>query len=408
MRRIVAVALSALFLTTSALAGHATTPTFGPPVKLPGSNGGSEPGINISSNGTIFVDAPTGTPGHSALWRSLDGGATYKTVPFSSPWSRLPGGGDSDVVTRGNDLWFLDLYLGSNSVTISHDNGATWSTGSPITTLPASDRQWIALGDPDPITGMDTLYALYAQTVVAASQVMVAKSVDGGLTWPLHYPAPAIDGAHGSTGKLSAEGSNLAFAWEDGGVLSVARSADGAQTWQTTSVATGVTGVIPGFAMDGDVMAVAFTTRGDFTVKVAVSTDRGVTFGTPVAVSQPLSTNIFAWVDVRGSKVAVTWYGTNALDDKGAPKDPNFVGADATWMVRYVESTDTGATWSTQIDAAFAKTGQICTRGLSCPNVGAGDRELGDFLTPTIGVDGRTRITYGGRVPGGIKVITQN
>lgn len=409
MRRFLTVLASTTLLATAALtAGHSSTPTFGPPVKVPGSGGGSEPGINLSSNGTIFVDAPTGLPGHSALWKSTDGGTSYKSVSFGSPWSRLPGGGDSDVVTKGNKVWFLDLSAASNSISISENNAETFSIGSPLTSLPASDRQWIGLGDPDPTTGLDTVYILYA-LIQQPSQVMLAKSIDGGVTWPLHSMVPAYGAAKNFTSQLEVQGSSLAFAWEDRNVLSVATSADGGTTWSTTEVHPLVYGsIIPGFAMDGDTIAVSFMTW-DLRVHVAVSTDGGKTFGEPTAVSTPGTTNMFPWVDVEDDKVAVAWYGTTSLNAEGEPNDPNDVRADEEWFVRYAESLDAGATWSDQVSVTTAKKGFICTKGLGCPNLGVGGRELGDFLTLTIRHDDlRSMIAYGGRVPGGIKVVTQN
>src|SRR5258708_4789472 len=57
-----------------------------------------EPGIDIASDGTIYVNAPVGignVPGASALFRSLDGGTTWvRTDPGTR--QTMPGGGDSD------------------------------------------------------------------------------------------------------------------------------------------------------------------------------------------------------------------------------------------------------------------------------------------------------------------------
>lgn len=142
---------------TMFVGARAAGPTFAAPVRASG--GGSEPGIDIGGDGAVFVNAPSGLGVHSKLWRSLDGGASFQPTVFSTGYNRLPGGGDSDVVVApGGRIYFLDLWAGSNSLTVSLDNGTTWTSGTPFTTLPLTDRQWIAVGARNPVTDKDTVY----------------------------------------------------------------------------------------------------------------------------------------------------------------------------------------------------------------------------------------------------------
>src|SRR5882724_3271156 len=72
---------------------------FGSPVVVSGLDAG-EPGIDVASDGTIYVNAPAGLlsnlPGSpSFVFRSDDGGATWTLTPPGLR-SNLPGGGDSE------------------------------------------------------------------------------------------------------------------------------------------------------------------------------------------------------------------------------------------------------------------------------------------------------------------------
>src|SRR5439155_6881600 len=75
-----------------------------------------EPGIDVSSDGRIFVNGIEGLPSHSRVWRSDDGGKRYTELSFQTPYSSFPGGGDSDVaLAPGGRVYFSDLWLGSSS-----------------------------------------------------------------------------------------------------------------------------------------------------------------------------------------------------------------------------------------------------------------------------------------------------
>src|SRR5215510_15630738 len=62
--------------------GHreSSVPTFGRPTIIGVQAGGnSEPGLAIDTRGRLYVTSPVWP--FSALWRSLDGGASFKWVP---------------------------------------------------------------------------------------------------------------------------------------------------------------------------------------------------------------------------------------------------------------------------------------------------------------------------------------
>lgn len=397
LRRGIAIAASlGLVLALAATSGRAaTTPTFGAPVTA-GSVVGGEPELVIDhTNGNMFVDGPNGTPGRSSLYESKDGGATWARINFGPAMSRNPGGGDGAVAARGSNVYFMDLYLASDSISTSLDGGATW-VGNPFTTLPASDRQWLALGPRDPATGLDTVYALYNE---APRGHMITRSVSSGLVFETHETAAG----GGSPSRLvSDENLFLGFTYTGSNHVFAATSLDGGATWRTAQIATGTQNDITGVALDGNDMYASWV-GDDWAVHVAKSEDRGLTWGADRTVSAPNTSNVFTWVDARNGKASVAWYGANA----GAIQ-PDDVPNGTKWYARYSESTDGASSWSPQIDVGFARNDFVCTQGLGCDTTlgGPGHRELGDFLSVAINNAGQAIVAYM-KIPGSIKIAKQ-
>src|SRR5947207_5849047 len=109
---------------------------FGSPVVVSGLDAG-EPGIDVASDGTIYVNAPAGLlsnlPGSpSFVFRSDDGGATWTLTPPGLR-SNLPGGGDSDlsVDPTTGALYMNDRLVGSATVSRSTDRGASCPAHPP-------------------------------------------------------------------------------------------------------------------------------------------------------------------------------------------------------------------------------------------------------------------------------------
>lgn len=387
-RRLVA-SLSSIAALTTALAitpGRATTPLFSGPVRT--AINGTEPGIDIGDDGSVFINVPSGLGARSELSRSTDGGRTFQRLVFPNPYNRLPGGGDSDVALGPDGhVYFLDLWGGSNSIVASDDNGATWTRGTPFTTLPLTDRQWIALGKRMP-DGQDTVYVAY-QLIQPPSALSFARSRNGGLTWEHHaFPSGTVDSL---PGQIVSDGDYVAISYvpQGTGQLWVARSFDAGDTWAVSRADTGgnVSQSIfsaAGVALDRNDLWVSFVDRSTFRIMAVRSRDRGATWDEPVAISDAGVTGMFPWIAARDGKVALAWYGASTAGD------PNGVTAENIWQIQYAESVD-GSTFGAPVAATgTVKRGPICTRGLSC----TANRELGDFLQLAIDGNGKSLITY--------------
>lgn len=402
-RRAVGAALVGLLLPVmmgaAAPATRAPTATgeagFGEPVVVSEADT-AEPGLDIAPEGTLYVNAPGGFPGASFLWRSGTGGETWSETP---PGLRaaLPGGGDSDVAIDPDDgtVYLSDLWVGSSTLATSGDGGESW-VATPVSGLPVHDRQWVET------TGGGVVYLVYAQ---APAGIMLARSVDGGLTFPVQTLAAATlpdrSGCICPPGTLVVEAGTdplgqadrvgVAYATSLGGV-GFARSTDGGLTFTQSTVARGGQGAstlasfpVVASAGGGRLFAVwTETTPQASVVRFSRSTDFGESWRTPRTLVEA-GTPAFPWVAARGSKVAVSLYHT------GAEATPDTVDPDAQWFQRYLESTDGGATFGplATVDATPVKTGPICTAGIEC----TADRELLDFQQVALDrdIDGRPR-----------------
>jgi hypothetical protein len=136
-------------------------PTFGQPTIAGVAGWGFEADLRLdpSNPNRIYMSSPdSGGSDTSWIWRSLDGGRTFKWIPAAAPLNgkviACPGGGDTELAVDGSGrLYFNDLSLANFSVSRSDDQGRTFlpcnSTAVPDGGV---DRQWYAL-DGDPTNG---------------------------------------------------------------------------------------------------------------------------------------------------------------------------------------------------------------------------------------------------------------
>jgi hypothetical protein len=372
-----------------ALAGNsAWAASFGGPVTV-ATDGGSEPTIDAAPDGTLYVTGTTGlcvgcVPlSIGAVYRSDDGGATWRTTP-SSLRQIAVGGGDIDLVVAPNgSIATTDLWLGNSSVAVSADKGETW-LASPLQGVPVQDRQWLAA---TPSGYYHVVHQVPLGDVVSFSQ--------DGLVYPIQtLGASPLD----QTGCICAPGNIVA---EGGGLLGdriafvyptttrgvgVSRSSNGGLTWSVSypgqSVnAGGVTG-FPAIATDGfGRLAAVWQPDGSGDVYLVTSSNFGASWTAPRLIENA-GTSVYPWVAYRNGKIAVSYYHTSAT--ASAADD---VPESASWTISYRDSVDN---FVSRADIETIKNGPICTMGLGCSE----DRELGDFQSVDLTPAGKAVIAY--------------
>lgn len=396
-RRAVAIMAATLACSTAwFFAGRVTAGavgTFGSPVVVSSLND-SEPGIDVYGS-TVYINAIPGLnipgPSPSHLWRSDNGGTTW-TLTTNTGRAALPGGGDFDITVAGDtgNLAMTDLWLGSATVGASSNKGQSW-TAQPYST-PVQDRQWVASAAGGRV---------YHATHQIPSGLVVATSIDGGVTYPIQTVAATPADQTGcvcppglliaENGGLLADKVGLIYSTSVGGVK-FARSANGAATFTNVNVSPASSAdtisAFPVVANAGGNKLVAVWMEvigGRSRIRGSTSTNWGSTWSTPQTIVSA-GTPLYPWVAATGNTVAVSLFHTDAIGT------PGNVPSSAQWFERYVESTNFGSTWSalTTVDSTPVKAGPVCTEGINCSE----DRELGDFQAVSIDPLGRAYLTY--------------
>lgn len=134
----------------------------------------SEPFVLADNDGRLFVCGPSAD--YSLLWMSEDNGTMWKVLdPNSAPGAQ--GGGDCSLaIGPDGSIYMTDLWIGSNSVSSSHDHGKTWFTTPLSGQAVYFDREWNA------VMSNGNAYLLARQFEPGAT-TWVSESTDGGRTW---------------------------------------------------------------------------------------------------------------------------------------------------------------------------------------------------------------------------------
>lgn len=359
---------------------------------------GGEPVLQITGTGAILVSAHPGwthtryppsanlvTPatGQSYVWRSEDDGETWTPIglpmtPGVGPRGVGQGVSDPDfAMDEDGRIYLTDLEaLAAASVSWSDDDGKTWIMGNNVaSTYGPIDRQWLATHGKD-VYFMGNYF----------TEERVLKSTDRGLTW-------MQVGAANCGGDLVVR--------DDGAILvgcgsGIDVSTDGGATFTRMDVpgAESSSRVMTEPALDAAGNAYTAWTQEDG-VFVAGTRDLGVTWTTPLKVSEGLGTmtHIWPWI-VAGDegRVAVVWYATTA---EGGPAD-----AKGDWHVYQATVLDALSAAPVLLNAQVTPTpifqGGVCQRGTTCQadTTSEGDRRLGDFFEAAIDAEGNVHVAY--------------
>jgi hypothetical protein len=404
-----------------------------------------EPSIRVDTLGNVFPGAIRGVPAGVDVWRvfapytsssyeylgSPDG---TPVIPGLGPPGVASGGGDMDIASscETNLLNVSSLNLANTMNFNSADQGHHFDVTAPSSSVyTAVDRQWY--DNDGPLTIYQSVH-----DVAAGNNIVVTRSIDGGLTWlpvagQVFNPAqPDAVGAAlpfnnklgnivvdqhrhflyqvysaGATAMDNLNGYALHAVW-------VAVSKDQGMSWTdhlvfahpSTSMRTD--SVFPAIAVDDAGNVYTVWSEVDSTTATihpgtffSYSTDFGSAWSAPVKVNQGASQNLtlFPWIDAAGDGgVDIVYYGTSSSINGTDPS----TNQPAIWNVFMAQSltahTGTPSFATSQITGSNLTTnppihrGNISIGGLE-PGSSA-DRTLADLFQVAIGYDGLANISW--------------
>jgi hypothetical protein len=365
---------------------------------------GLEPRVRTDALGNIYAAAIQGLGGGTDTWKSMDGGTSWRYLgqpdgaQAASALARGggAGGGDEDLaIGNSGNVYVNSLWIGSSTQSTSRDGGLTWSVNPFSSDAPIIDRQWIASN------GNNELYLTYKQLgalLVGTETIFVAKSFDGGVTWPqiTAMTKPEFGVQPGDQGNIEVDPNNgyvyNVFFDATGHSLYIARSTDGGKSFilklvYSVQPNTSLVNVFPSLAIDkaGNLFIAFSDSHSAF---LTYSRDHATTWSTPVRVSNGSGSKsvIGPWVTAGDAgKVDITWWGSSALSNNDTT---------AQWKVFFAQSLD--AFDKVPVFAQTAATdvmhvGAICTNGTGCAD---GTRNLAEYFAPGLWTDGSELIVY--------------
>lgn len=270
----------------------------------------AEPTIGVGPDGTAYFSGSVLDIETNVTWgvaqtktmRSTDGGLSWQLVQLRVPvadLSILPGNLDPLIYVDPSTgrVFNIDLYGVCSWLNFSDDHGETWIPSPLSCGVLVNDHQTMVAGVPR--GGHTTsLYpnALY-YCVNQLIQTGCGRSFDGGFVWtPMpEMPYPILNnegGCGGLTGHLETDPEGRLFipagSCDD---PHVAISEDSGDTWTRVQVATSPVSVShTSVAADeaGNLyyawISLVGTRRLPF---LAISTDHGLTWGTPIMIAPP-------------------------------------------------------------------------------------------------------------------------
>jgi len=365
-----------LLLTVATVLAQTTTgaPTFGQPT-ISGIQGvGFEQDIRLDPTDATRVY--TSVPGSlssdtSWIWRSTDGGKTFKWVTAAAPKTGKPntcaGGGDTELaVDTGGNLYFNDLTLVNFSTARSDDHGATFVCSNAGVPDGAVDRQWYAVdGNPGTGNGLGNgaghnIYLVNDEIGPGAVTCPVSGAVNNVLAM---YRSPTAAG--GATAGVEFGPANK--------VTRPMSCDEGIMGNDEVSPVATTTGKIDPVTHNPTTLSApvkhVYVVHDDATFsKIAIGRCFPVAFGVPVPnVSDPSGLNCddlpIATLGTipAGGTFPTAKTGANfpslAIDKAGnlytvweqAPTDPNTGNITGDTLLKYSFSTNEGTTWSTPV-----------------------------------------------------------
>ena len=425
-----AAVLAALVAPSSAAKGW-TTGTL--PVPYGPSNGSLEPGLAAAPDGTLWAASnhltagtcsATATGCGTNVWTSKDGGQHWRWVanPFKIvDQTAAVGGYDNDIAvaqqknSRGTyDIVVASLWEASNSLAVSHDDGATWEL-LPVAGMVGSttagyypDRPWVGMD------GACTAYLAYNVvpgnlTVLHKYDTCQARALPGAVSVPFTTAANLADSTGKVSGRFTVDTTRhvlyypavASFGGAESVVVSV--SSDGGTTWVVRRVApypanVTVWPVTAAIDASGALWVAWHDGRDSW---VAVSRDRGATWSRPHQLNAKDHTGVYPTVaaSVAGT-AAVVWIGTDHPGPSSARLEMGkaFASDGALWRMTVSRTSDGGRTWSAPVAATGpVHRGALCVQGGACAD--AGTRALLDCFGVSLDPKGRLVAVFTNALP---------
>ncbi|HJQ32678.1 MAG TPA: hypothetical protein VJ866_10880 [Pyrinomonadaceae bacterium] len=367
-----------------------------------------EPIVKVDPRDRIFATSPFGVSTTlSLLWRSDDGGRTYRAMgaPVLRDAVTGPGGGDTDVdFDAKGRVYYVDLSAACVTAAVSEDGGQTFPTNrtnyvtcvsDETTEAAVDDRQWVA--------GFGDGRGFVTWRNFSGGGFYMFRTRDGGLTWDKGRQLGSVS----QSGPLKADKTKrrvkvngverdailLYQIYYSGNSIRMFRVTDfddGSEPSVEdkliyTSTSGSVNNVFPVISVDraGNLYAVWSQSAG--AIYMVTSTDRGDTWSQPKRVSPASMTGsiIMPWV-VAGDpgRVAVTWYRGSMAGN------PNSLANEWTiHMAQTLNALDSAPAFQTvQVSQNVIHRGEICLEGTLCDAQGR-DRSFLEY--PSIDMDSK-------------------
>ena len=297
-------------------AGATSTPVF---TSVHVSPGGFEPRISIAPDGTRYDSTqdvnPSGATdvlgaGAEVVYASKDGGLTWQQTLGQPSVTNPCCDNEIAISPTGRILTSVIDFTSINiNIQYSDDGGKTW-TSSLGNSAADQDREWLAVGSKDPVTGMNDVYMLWHNLASGAArhEMMVSTSRDDGATFG---PPVSITDPAGGTANVQA---NLDLQCADSGgpsnIFTNPKSGQVYAVFGTRSSALGGCGASVTGPFEINIVAATRTW-------VATSSDQGLTWKDSLAVD-----------DTPTGQIVGMQVNAGTLDDQGNvyltyPESPN-------------------------------------------------------------------------------------
>jgi hypothetical protein len=369
-----------------------------------------EPIVKVDPKDRIFATSPFGVSTTlSLLWRSDDGGRSYRALGGPVPRDAVtgPGGGDTDVdFDAKGRVYYVDLSAACVTAAVSEDGGQTFPANrtnyvtclSEQTVGAVDDRQWVAgFGD-------GTAYVTWRRfTGTGGIPFFMFKTRDGGLTWDKGRQLGTVSQSgplkvdkqkrRVRVGGVERDAILLYQIYYTGSNIRMFRVTDFDDGTEPTvedkpvytSTSGSINNVFPVLSVDRAGNLYAVWSQSASAIYMVTSTDRGDTWSQPKRVSPPAMTGsiIMPWV-VAGDpgRAAVTWYRGSMAGN------PNSLANEWTiHMAQTLNALDAAPAFQTvQVSQNVIHRGEICLEGTLCDAEGR-DRSFLEY--PSIDMDSK-------------------